>query len=78
MQKEWKIDAETMSAMSMEEAYAKLDELLSDLEMNEHSLEETFGMYTQGLQLVQCCHEKIDRIEKKLQILEQNDTVSEF
>ena len=44
-----KLDPAVLEAMSMEEAYANLDALLEDMERNEHSLEETFALYTQGL-----------------------------
>lgn len=57
--------------MTMEEAYEQLDQLLADMESGNHSLEETFSMYTKGLELVKICHDKIDAIEKKLLILEE-------
>ena len=59
--------------MTMEQAFDQLTALLSDMEQCDHSLEETFGLYTEGLKLVQYCNEKIDRIEKKLVVLEENE-----
>ncbi len=60
-----------LEQLSMEQAYEALDRLLSDMENGEHSLEETFSLYRRGIDLVQCCNEKIDRIEKQLIILEE-------
>lgn len=68
-----------LEQLTMEQAYAQLDSLLGEMENGEHSLEDTFRMYAKGIELVQACHEKIDAIEKKLQILEENgDTVDEY
>ena len=60
-----------LEQLSMEQASEALDRLLSDMENGEHSLEETFSLYRRGIDLVQCCNEKIDRIEKQLIILEE-------
>ena len=62
----------TDKEMTMEEAFDKLNGLLGDMEQNEHTLEETFLLYGEGVELVKLCHEKIDAIEKKLVILEEN------
>ncbi|MCD8010464.1 MAG: exodeoxyribonuclease VII small subunit [Lachnospiraceae bacterium] len=62
---------ETMEKLTMEEAYRQLDELLTEMEDGEHSLEETFALYQKGVALAQCCNEKIDRIEKQLIVLEE-------
>lgn len=58
--------------MSMEEAFDRLNELLGQMESEEHSLEETFRLYQEGLGLVKYCGGKIDTIEKQLIILEEN------
>jgi len=56
----------------MEEAFDRLNELLGQMESEEHSLEETFRLYQEGLGLVKYCGGKIDTIEKQLIILEEN------
>ena len=38
--------------LSMEEAFSRLNELLEQMEAEEHSLEETFRLYQEGLGLV--------------------------
>lgn len=58
--------------LSMEEAFDRLNELLGKMEAEEHSLEETFRLYQEGLGLVKYCSGKIDTIEKQLIILEEN------
>lgn len=63
----------SLEKLTMEEAWDRLDALLNDMESGEHTLEETFSLYTQGVKLVQCCNEKIDAIEKKLIVLEEGE-----
>lgn len=63
---------EAFASLSAEELLGLLTELVEDLEHGEHPLEETFSMYRQGLKMVQAVNGKIDRIEKQLQILENN------
>lgn len=57
---------------TMEEAFDRLNALLGQMEAEEHSLEETFRLYQEGLGLVKYCSDKIDTIEKQLVILEEN------
>ncbi|MBQ0025871.1 MAG: exodeoxyribonuclease VII small subunit [Lachnospiraceae bacterium] len=59
--------------LTLEESFDKLSELLSQMEEGEHTLEENFALYEEGLSLVKNCHEKLDKIEKKLIVLEEQD-----
>lgn len=61
---------EDLGKLTMEEACDRLGALLDDMENGKHTLEETFALYTQGLELVRCCTEKIGSIEEKLKVLE--------
>ena len=64
---------DTTKDMTMEEAFDALKELLEKMESDELSLEESFGLYEQGLALVKTCNEKLDAIEKKIIVLEEGD-----
>ena len=57
--------------MTIEEAFQALDAILADLETDQNGLEETFAKYQKGLEYVKFLKERIDGIEKKLQILEE-------
>ncbi|MBQ4424378.1 MAG: exodeoxyribonuclease VII small subunit [Lachnospiraceae bacterium] len=57
--------------MSIEEAFAALESLLKELGEGEFDLETSFGKYQEGLELVRLLTGRIDGIEKKLQILEE-------
>lgn len=45
---------------------------LKKLESGESSLEESFQYYETGMKLVKFCNEKIDKVEKKMIVLEEN------
>ncbi|OUQ15234.1 exodeoxyribonuclease VII small subunit [Lachnoclostridium sp. An14] len=55
--------------LSIEETFARLEEVLAHIEEGECSLEETFQYYEKGMKLVKACHDKIDRVEKQIQVL---------
>ena len=53
----------------MEEAFEELNELLTKMDSDQISLEDSFKLYQEGVQLVRYCNEKIDKVEKQLMIL---------
>lgn len=57
--------------MTLEERFAELDRLLRAMEDPNVSLEESFDMYTAGMQLIKDCNSSIDRIEQKLTVMEE-------
>lgn len=63
---------------SIEESFAKLDEMLEKLESRELPLEESFRLYKEGMDLLAKCNEKIDTVEKKIQILNGDGGLDEF
>lgn len=63
---------------SLESAFAQLDEILERLEDRELPLEDAFAQYQQGMSLLKLCNEKIDTVEKKIQIMNGDGTLDEF
>ncbi len=62
--------------MTLEQAFAKMDELIAVLENNETPLEAAFAAYQEGMKLVRSSSEKIDLVEKKvLKMNEEGETV---
>ncbi len=55
--------------LSIEETFARLEEVLKQMEEGECSLEDSFRYYEEGMKLVKSCHDKIDRVEKQIQVL---------
>lgn len=67
-----------MTEQSLETVFEQLDELLVKLEGDEVSLEESFQMYHKGMELLKVCNDKIDTIEKKMMVLDENGEEHEF
>ncbi|MCD8398403.1 MAG: exodeoxyribonuclease VII small subunit [Lachnospiraceae bacterium] len=63
---------------TLEESFEKLDSLLERMEDRELPLEEAFSLYQQGLELMKSCNEKIDTVEKKIQVLNGDGSFDEF
>ena len=59
--------------ISIEEALKRLDELTVELAKNDISLDESFRLYNEGLKLVKICNDQLDKVEKKIIILEEED-----
>ena len=57
----------------LEENFKKLEEIIDKLENDETSLDESFKIYEQGMELVNECNSELDKVEKKLVVLEAED-----
>jgi len=67
-----------MTEQSLETVFEQLDEIVEQLEAEDVSLEDSFGLYHKGMDLLKVCNEKIDTIEKKMMILDENGEEHEF
>ena len=63
--------------MTMDEAYKALQEVLEQMENGDLELEQKFTLYQKGLALVKLCSDKLDDVEKKMIILENNTEENE-
>ena len=61
-----------MDIKTLEEVFQELDVLVKELENASISLEESFRLYHQGMELLKVCNDKIDLVEKKMLILDEN------
>ncbi len=64
--------------MTLEVAFAELDIMLEKLADREVSLEESFAVYAKGTQLLKYCNEKLDQVEKKMLVLNEEGKLDEF
>lgn len=64
--------------LSLEEAFAQIEEVIAHLETEEITLEESFQEYNKGMQLLQHCNSAIDRVEKKVLQINENGELDEF
>lgn len=63
---------------SIEEAFASIDEKLREMERDDVTLERSFALYKEGIELVESCEKEIDTVEKKVLELSGNGEVNEF
>ena len=64
--------------LSLEEAFAQIEETIGHLEEEETTLEESFQAYQQGMKLLQYCNEKIDKAEKQVLLINEDGELDEF
>ncbi|MGN8630329.1 exodeoxyribonuclease VII small subunit [Blautia sp. HCP3S3_G3] len=71
-------EMEKMKEKTLEDAFLQLDELADRLEDRETSLEESFRLYKQGMELLKYCSDKLDTVEKKMLQMDEDGTLREF
>ena len=63
---------------TLEEDFETLENLIKELSKDDVNIEEAFSKYEQGLKLLKNCNEKIDTIEKKVQVLTESLELKDF
>lgn len=62
----------------IEDIFSSIEEVISGMEQEDVSLEESFDLYHKGMGLLKLCSEKIDKIEKKMVMLDDKGEEHEF
>lgn len=68
----------TPEVTGIEDAFARLGTILSRMDEEGVSLEESFRLYEQGMKLIKYCNETIDTVEKKVRVLSAGGEQDEF
>lgn len=58
--------AETKKYKDFESALARLEDIVSELESGEKSLEDSIGLYTEGINIASICHGKLGEAEGQI------------
>ena len=64
--------------MTLEEVFTELQNVIGEMEKPDVSLEDSFRLYHKGMDMLKSCNEKIDKIEKKMLILDDEGVSHEF
>ena len=64
--------------MTLEEKLAKLDAMTEQLRKEDITLEESFSLYKDGMELIKQCNADSDRVEKQVQILNADGQVTDW
>ena len=63
---------------NLEEMFKDLEELIGKMENEEITLEQTFDLYNNGMELLKKCNLSIDEVEKKVLVLDENGETDDF
>ena len=64
--------------LSVEEAFAKIEEKIEALEADDITLEDSFKEYQEGMKLLKLCHEAIEEVERKVQKIAEDGSLEDF
>ena len=70
--------SELKNTFTLEENFARLEEIIEKMESDDISLEEAFAAYSTGMAVLKECNEQIDRVEKKVLKLSEQGVLEEF
>lgn len=68
----------TDKEQNLEEVFEQLEDVIQKMEQGDVSLEESFALYHRGMDMVKMCNEKIDKVEKKILVLDNEGETHEF
>ena len=77
---EERIEEQTVPAegeQTLEQLFAELEALTGALE-EESSLEKFFQLYHRGMDMLKACSDRIDRVEKQIQVLDEKGETHEL
>ena len=57
--------------MTLEQSFESLDSIIDELSSGELTLEASFKKYEEGIKLIKNCNEAIDKVEKKLIVINE-------
>ena len=70
------MDRINIEDLTLEEGFEKIDELIETMADGDISLEESFDKYNLGMEILKVCSDKIDKVEKQIEILNAEDISS--
>ena len=64
--------------VGIEDNFEQLEDIISKMQSDRITLEQSFELYNKGLSLVQDCNNQIEKIEKQIKIIEEGNINEEF
>lgn len=64
--------------LSLEKLFQSLEETIRRMEAEDVSLEDSFTLYHKGMDTLRMCSERIDEVEKKMLVLDEEGEMHEF
>ena len=72
------MDRVKIEELSFEEAVENLDKVVKNLSDPELSLDDAFKSYEDGIKLLKHCNDTLDKVEKKVMLINDNRETSIF
>ncbi|HKM21492.1 MAG TPA: exodeoxyribonuclease VII small subunit [Lachnospiraceae bacterium] len=69
---------EELAELSLEEAFSQVEEAIKKLEAEDISLDTSFLVYREGVELLKLCNDKIERVEKQIVMMNEKGETDEF
>ena len=63
---------------SLEETFQEISSIIEKMQEREVTLEESFSLYELGIRKLKLCNDKIDNVEKKMLLLNQQGELEAF
>lgn len=63
---------------ALEDMFADLEGVIGKMEGTDVTLEQSFELYNQGMELLKKCSQAIDTVEKKVLVLDEDGEKHEF
>ncbi len=60
---------------TLEELLSDVENMIGQLQQKDISLEDSFAIYQQGIEKLKLCNQKIDAVEKKLMVLDEEGEI---
>lgn len=70
--------ANKKESIDLNSMFDKLEKVITNLEGDNVSLEESFKLYSEGIETVKECSKTIDEIEKKVMVIDASGDLKEF
>ena len=61
--------------MTLEETFEKIDKIMDKLSDDELPLEDSFGLYKEGMELLSGCRTIIEDVEKRVELLASGEEI---
>ncbi|MCI7328580.1 MAG: exodeoxyribonuclease VII small subunit [Lachnospiraceae bacterium] len=68
--------AKKKEELTLEEAFNKLETVISKMENEDVPLEESFQLYSEGMGLLKDVNDRIDRVEKQVQKMQADGSLA--
>ena len=59
--------------VGIEDNFEQLEDIISKMQSDRITLEQSFELYNKGISLVQDCNNQIEKIEKQIKIIEEGN-----